>query len=440
MNMETTSTPNLLQKGFGYLQSITIGSVPLPLYLILAALIYIASLHGKLPADMIGGIAIMMIMGMVLGEVGLNVPVLKDIGGPAILSIFVPSILVFYQLLNVDSMKAITAFMKTSNFLYFYIACLITGSILGMLRVVLIQGFIRMFIPILVGSIGSIVVGTGVGMLTGLGAHHSFFYVVIPIISGGLGEGILPLSMAYSEILNQPYESFIPHLVPAAMLGNVIAIMMAGGLRTLGEKKPHLTGNGVLVKTGDDERMHAPQNIDKPVNFSLMGAGLLLACCFYIWGQLASKFIPIPAPIIMIFSAALVKALGIMPEKMEQGAYHMYKFVSANLTWALLIGVGALYTPWKDVLAAISPAYIATVAASVVAMVASGFYVGRVMNMYPVEAALVTACHSGLGGTGDVAILSAASRIELMPFAQISTRLGGACMVVMAAILMRLSL
>lgn len=442
MKMEAASSPlKLEQKGFlAYLQSFTIASVPLPLYLILAALIYVASVQGKLPADMIGGIAIMMMMGIVLGEIGLKVPILKDIGGAAILSIFVPSIMVFYHLLNVDSMKAITAFMKGSNFLYFYIACLITGSILGMLRVVLIQGFLRMFIPILVGSIGSIIVGTGVGMMTGLGAHHSFFYVVIPIISGGLGEGILPLSMAYSEIMNQPYESFIPHLVPAAMLGNVIAIMMAGGLRTLGDKKPHLTGNGVLVRTGDDARIKTAQNIDKPVDFSLMGAGLLLACCFYIWGQLASKFIPIPAPIIMIFSAALVKALGIMPEKMEQGAYHMYRFVATNLTWALLIGVGALYTPWNDVLAAISPAYIATVAAAVIAMVASGFYVGRVMNMYPVEAALVTACHSGLGGTGDVAILSAANRIELMPFAQISTRLGGACMVVMAAILMRLTL
>jgi citrate lyase subunit gamma (acyl carrier protein) len=96
-----------------------------------------------------------------------KVPILKDIGGPAILSIFIPSILVFYQLLNVDFMKAIAAFMKGSNFLYFYIACLITGSILGMLRVVLIQGFIRMFIPILVGSIGSIVAGTGAGMLAG---------------------------------------------------------------------------------------------------------------------------------------------------------------------------------------------------------------------------------------------------------------------------------
>ncbi len=59
------------------------------------------------------------------------------------------------------------------------------------------------------------------------------------------------------------------------------------------------------------------------------------------------------------------------------------------------------------------------------------------MKMYPVESAIVTGCHSGLGGTGDVAILSASNRMELMPFAQISTRLGGAAMVVTATILLK---
>jgi len=380
----------------------------------------------------------MMIMGVLLGDIGLKVPVLKDIGGPAILSIFIPSIMVFYNLINPASMKAITAFMKGSNFLYLYISCLVTGSILGMQRVVLVQGFLRMFIPLLIGTLASAALGTLVGSLTGIGAHRAFFYIVVPILSGGVGEGILPLSMAYSEILQQSNDKFIPQLIPAAMLGNIIAIMLAGYLRRLGKSKPHLSGNGLLVKTGQDEFLKAAQATEKPVDFAVMGAGLLLACTFYIWGLVVNKFIDIPAPIIMIFSAALVKAAGIMPAKMEQGAYHTYRFISSSLTWALLVGVGVLYTPWKDVIAAISPAYIVTVLTTVVAMIASGFYVGKFMNMYPVESALVTGCHSGLGGTGDVAILSAANRMELMPFAQVSTRLGGACVVVGAALLLRL--
>ncbi|SDE29747.1 2-hydroxycarboxylate transporter family protein [Sporomusa acidovorans] len=438
MNVETQNSAPQPQAKEHSLMTLKIGPLPLPIYLILAVIIYTASVYSKLPADMIGGIAVLMILGMLLGDIGMRVPVLKDIGGPAILSIFVPSIMLFYNLINPASLKAITAFMKGSNFLYFYISCLIVGSILGMQRAVLIQGFVRMFFPLLVGTLGCIAVGVTVGTLTGIGAYHSFFYVVVPIISGGVGEGILPLSMAYADITGLTNDKFIPQLVPAAMLGNLFAIMAAGYLRRLGEKKPQLTGNGVLVKTGNDDLIRAAQTAEKPVDFSLMGAGLILAMSFFVFGQVVSLFIPIPAPIIMIFSAAILKALGIMPAKMEQGAYHLYRFVTASLTWPLLVGVGVMYTPWKDVVAAITPAYVVTVFSTVAAMIAAGFYVAKPLKMYSVESAVVTACHSGLGGTGDVAILSASNRIELMPFAQVSTRLGGACMVVIAAIFMRL--
>ncbi len=417
-----------------------VGPLPLPVYIILAAIIFASAIYGKLPADMIGGTAIMMILGMLLGDLGLKMPILKEIGGPAILSIFVPSCMVFYQILDPGSIKAINAFMKGSNFLYFYISCLVVGSILGMVRQVLIQGFLRMFVPLIVGTFTAIAAGVGVGIITGVGAYKTFFYIVVPIIAGGVGEGILPLSVAYSEILGSSPDQFISMLVPAAMLGNVFAIISAGLLKKLGEKRPELTGNGTLVKSGDDDVMKNSQNNDKPVNFSLMGAGLILACSFYIAGRLINMVIPIPAPIIMIIGAALIKAMGIMPAQLEQGAFHLYKFVSTNLTWALLVGIGVLYTPWDQVIASITPAYVLIVLAVVLSMVLSGFFVGRMMNMYPVESACVTACHTGLGGTGDVAILSSCGRMELMPFSQISTRIGGVGTVVAAAILMRLFL
>jgi Na+/citrate or Na+/malate symporter len=68
----------------------------------------------------------------------------------------------------------------------------------------------------------------------------------------------------------------------------------------------------------------------------------------------------------------------------------------------------------------------------VIALTTTGFFVGRLVGMYPIEAAIVNATHSGLGGTGDVAILTAANRLELMPFAQIATRIGGAVTVMTA--------
>ena len=56
------------------------------------------------------------------------------------------------------------------------------------------------------------------------------------------------------------------------------------------------------------------------------------------------------------------------------------------------------------------------------------------LNMYPIEAAIINACHSGQGGTGDIAILTAANRMQLMPFAQIATRIGGAITVTLVLI------
>jgi malate:Na+ symporter len=62
----------------------------------------------------------------------------------------------------------------------------------------------------------------------------------------------------------------------------------------------------------------------------------------------------------------------------------------------------------------------------VATLMATGAFVGRLLGMYPIESAVINACHSGQGGTGDVAILTAANRMQLMPFAQIATRIGGA--------------
>jgi malate:Na+ symporter len=139
----------------------------------------------------------------------------------------------------------------------------------------------------------------------------------------------------------------------------------------------------------------------------------------------------------MIVIAAVLKVLGAIPESMEAGAYQIYKFMSKELTFAILVGLGTLYVSWGKLVSAFSLEYFVICTSVVIAMVISGFFVGAWLKMYPVESAIVTACHSGLGGTGDVAILSASDRMGLMPFAQISTRIAGVAMVVIATILMK---
>jgi malate:Na+ symporter len=428
-----SAEPGLLHK-FG---AARVGPMPLPLYLAIAAVIFGAATVQKLPADMIGGFAAIMLLGFLLGDVGGRIPLLKDIGGAAILCLFVPSALLGYKLLDPEITKSITAIMKTSNFLYLYIACLVTGSMLGMNRRVLVQGFLRMFVPLAVGTLAAVAAGVSVGLLFGYAPEHTFFFIVMPIVAGGIGEGILPLSMAYSEILNTAQPALIASLIPAALIGNVIAIVSSGVLKRIGDKRPEYSGNGMLVRSGDDEVMHE-KTAEKPIELSLMGAGLLMACTMFILGSFLSPFVGIPGPIIMILGAALLKVAKVVPARMETGAHQIYKFMTTNLTYPLLVGLGVLYVPWNDLIAAFTFAYFTICTVTVLSMIASGWFVGRVLGMYQVESAVVTACHSGLGGTGDVAILSASSRMELMPFAQISTRIGGAGMVVLAVFLLKI--
>ncbi len=425
---------------FTKFKQLKVGVIPLPLYLVLAAIVYGASVYNQLPPDMIGGFAVIMVLGILLGDLGMKIPILKDIGGPAILALLVPSVLVFYNIFNPVSMEAVTTLMKTSNFLYLYISILVAGSILGMNRRVLIQGFSKMFIPLVLGTVASVVVGIAVGALFGYEMKHTFFYIIVPIIGGGVGEGILPLSLAYSQILGGSPETFVSQMIPAAVIGNIVAVISAGLMKNLGERRPELTGNGVLVKSKDGvkEIKSETTNINAPVDFSLMGAGLLLACGFFIFGQFAHMFLGIPGPVLMIVAATLVKCLQLMPAKMEQGAFHLYKFVSTGLTWPLMVGLGMLFIPLEDVVKIVTPAYVVVCMSVVVAMVGTGYIVGKFLHMHPVESAIVTGCHSGLGGTGDVAILSASNRMSLMPFAQVATRLGGAATVIMATLLMKL--
>lgn len=407
------ANPNGQDKPTGRLSALTqfsIGGLPLPMFVAIAVVVVLAAMTNRLPNDMIGG--------------------------SAILCLFVPSALLGYKLMDDASLKAITTTMKTANLQYLYIACLAAGSILGMNRRVLIQGFLKMFVPLFVGTITAVAAGMLVGLCFGYDPKHTFFYIVVPILGGGIGEGVLPLSIGYSEILGESQAHLVATLVPAALIGNVVAILASGVLNRFGERYTKYSGDGMLVRTGDDLELLKLQKEDTSLDLRLMGAGLLLGCTLYILGSLLAPVTGIPGPVLMIVAAAVLKVCKAIPASMESGAYQMYKFMSTNLTFAILVGLGTLFVSWDKLVAAFTPAYFVIV--TVLAMIASGFFVGLWLKMYPVEAAIITACHSGLGGTGDVAILSSSNRMGLMPFAQISTRIGGAAMIVVATILMKL--
>ncbi|MGK9175041.1 2-hydroxycarboxylate transporter family protein [Yokenella regensburgei] len=405
-----------------------VGIIPLPLFVLAGALIAVDCLGGKLPSDIVVMVATLAFFGFACGEFGKRLPIIGKLGAAAICATFIPSAMVYYGLLPDVVVESTTKFYKSTNILYLYICCIIVGSIMSMNRTTLIQGFLRIFFPMLCGEIVGMIVGMSVGMLLGLEPFQIFFFIILPIMAGGVGEGAIPLSIGYATILHMDQGVALGRVLPMVMLGGLTAIIISGCLNQLGKRFPHLTGEGQLMP---DQPNSAEKSTPAPAfsgkaDVTTIASGALLAVLLYMLGMLGHKLIGLPAPVGMLFMAVLVKLVHGVSPKILEGSQVVYKFFQTSVTYPILFAVGVAITPWQELVHAFTLTNLLVIVSTVSALVATGFFVGEKIGMHPIDVAIVSCCQSGQGGTGDVAILTAGNRMSLMPFAQIATRIGGA--------------
>ncbi|MEJ8812849.1 2-hydroxycarboxylate transporter family protein [Variovorax ureilyticus] len=406
--------------------------IPLPVYIVLIISIGGFIALGKMPTEMSVVLSIMAVVAYTLVEIGRRTPVLRNIGGAAILVTFVPAFLVYKGWLPEQLVKPVVDFFKSTNIMYMSIACIIVGSIFGMDRSALIKGFLKILVPLASGTVVGAIVGTAVGSALGLGAFNSLFFIVVPIMAGGVGEGAIPLALGYSDILHQPQGDLLVRALPAVMVGNLSAILFAGMLAFIGRKFPHLTGNG-RIQPGEHDEMDAHSE-GMPANMDLthIAAAGITAISFYVLGLLCYQLFGAPAPVVMIIGAAVVKLTHAVSPKLQEGSYVIYKFFTGVVALPVLFAFSAALLSWEKLLEGFAIPNLVTIVATVFAIMTTGFVVARWVKLYPIDAAVVNLTHSGMGGAGDIAILSACDRMQLMPFAQIATRIGGAIVVVVA--------
>ncbi|WP_105693626.1 2-hydroxycarboxylate transporter family protein [Cronobacter dublinensis] len=427
-NPSATKQISLKEKWWHIMDTWKVGIVPLPLFILSGALIAIDCLGGKLPSDIVVMVATLAFFGFACGEFGKRLPVVGKMGAAAICATFIPSALVYYGWLPDVVVESTTKFYKSTNILYLYICCIIVGSIMSMNRTTLIQGFLRIFFPMLCGEIVGMLVGMGVGIALGMEPFQIFFFLILPIMAGGVGEGAIPLSIGYATLLHMDQGVALGRVLPIVMLGSLTAIIIAGCLNQLGKRYPHLTGEGELMPDrGDKPQTHTLTTaFSGKADVTTIASGALLAVLLYMLGMLGHKLIGLPAPVGMLFIAVFIKLVhGVSPRLLE-GSQVVYKFFQTSVTYPILFAVGVAITPWEELMHAFTLNNLLVIVSTVSALVATGFFVGKKIGMHPIDVAIVSCCQSGQGGTGDVAILTAGNRMTLMPFAQIATRIGGA--------------
>ncbi|MBO7700686.1 MAG: 2-hydroxycarboxylate transporter family protein, partial [Eubacteriaceae bacterium] len=215
--------------------------------------------------------------------------------------------------------------------------------------------------------------------------------------------------------------------------------------------KGKANGNGALMQAGNidpKELEISPEMQAKRDNISLsyLGIGLLVSGAFFAFGYIVQGAwnalgtgVTIHAYAWMIITVAIFKVLNIVPEFVEVACYQWFQFIMKNLTNVLLLGIGVCYLDINTVISSFSLTYLLLCAATCIGAFTGAAVIGKLVGFYPFEAGITAGlCMSNMGGTGDVAVLSAADRMELMSFAQISSRLGGAIILLIASLMLSL--
>ena len=443
-------------------------NLPLPVFGIITLVTIAATYLGVLPAGLAGCFLFMIVLGTILGWIGDHTPIIKDfLGGGAIVCIFGSALLVYFGILpaakTVDGetiynmtlpfgklalVGNINKFFKGDGaFLDWYIAALITGSILGMNRKLLIKAAARYFPAIFGGLILAFGLCMGVAAIMGYPVMNALLLIALPIMGGGMGAGATPLSKIFETSSSMTAAEALSVMTPAVAIGNAISIVLAGILVKV--LKGKLNGNGQLMQSGsiDPKELEiSPEMQQKRNALSLpnMGIGLLTSGAFFAWGFILAGAwkalgtgITIHAYAWMIITVAICKITNIIPERIEIACYQWFQFIMKNLTNMLLVGIGICYLEISTVISSFSGTYLLLCAATCIGAFVGAALIGKLVGFYPFESGITAGlCMSNMGGTGDVAVLSAANRMELMPFAQISSRLGGAIILLLASLML----
>lgn len=137
----------------------------------------------------------------------------------------------------------------------------------------------------------------------------------------------------------------------------------------------------------------------------------------------------------MIIIVALANGLGLVPGSLRQAAKEVQSFFTKNIVILIMVGVG-VETDLNELIAAITFGNVVMAFLIVVGAVIGSGLVGHLVGFFFVDSAVTAGlCMANRGGSGDLAVLGAADRMDLISYAQLSSRLGGGIILVIGSIL-----
>lgn len=391
----------------------------------------------------IATIAFLMAIGGLFFWLGNTIPILNNyLGGACLLPLVGASLMNYMGWVPKEMVNGVSVLMG-GGFQDAYIAMLLVGSILIMDRKLLLNATAR-YMPVIVGSqvfaLGACVLGA---IITGTSPTEALFYIGAPIMSGGSGGALVTLPSLYSTISGTDMTGMAGQFLSYASISNVVAIVMAavGGGITL--KMKGLNGNGdILVSKTEKEIKEGDKRPGTSADYTALGSGIFMAFSFYLAGNILGN-LPylevIPGLAWTIILGIVVKASGLMPEKIADNTVYSMNFALKALLPMLIAGIGIKSLKFTDLAAFFTIPVFIIIFLGVLGAFIGAMIFAKMFGLWPYEAGVTAGlCCCNIGGSGDIAVLTAANRMNLLAFASISTRIGGALMVIWIGFLYRL--
>lgn len=415
--------------------------MPLSVFLIFGGIVVICAYLNIVPTEMLGAFAVLSVIGIVLGELGDRLPIWRDyIGGGALLVFIGAGLLNYLDLLPQCVVDNANGWIDEYSVLNVFICVLIVGSLVGMDRKVLVKSG-GLFIPAILAAIaGSALLGVVAGLLIGKSPLEMITAYVLPIMGGGAGA--IPMARVYGNITGADTSEYLSFALAILSLGNIISILMAAVLNVVGKKLPKLAGGEQLLRDNKKDLFANVEKDETPVTIDDIGAALFVVAGFFLLGELmAEKILPsvmgveIPSFAYIILLSALANILGLIPDNIRRGLVKCQQFCAGKLVWIQMAGMAISAISFDTMLSVLSVGNLFAVVMIVLGAVIGAAVFGWLVGFYPIESGITAGlCMANMGGAGDLAVLGASKRMGLMGYAQISSRIGGAIILLISSI------
>lgn len=417
-----------------------LGGLPWWLYLLCAVVVIWVAFTGTLGYDAMAFVAVTTVLAIILNKFGKILPIWNTyIGGGLLMVFFGTAVLKQLNLIPEGYVELIGNIVQGDvNLLNIFIIALIMGSILSLDRKVLLRSFAGYIPTILGGLFGAAVLGGLVGIVFGVKPVDMIIKYVLPIMGGENGAGAVPLSQIYEQVSGEPAANYYSFAIVILTIANLFCIIAGALLNRLGQIKPSLTGDGTNIMPVDSKLIK--EDIKVKVSLNDYTGALLLEATVYAVGRLFSKVLlptifgaQIHTFAYSIVFVVILAAFNIVPANIRMATKHIQEFVGAVMGLMCMVSMGVDFD-LAELVSACNPVNLVIAFVIVLGAILGSALVGKLVGFYPIDAAVTAGlCMANRGGSGDIAVLGAAHRLDLISYAQLSSRVGGGIVLIIAS-------